>query len=224
MVSEKEKKHSQNISPELNERKSVTLYSLMKKGRMTDAELMNYIDLKSANSASYYRRDLEEQGIIKGYTALVDWKKLGYPTEFLVLIEGRDMETNFNIEKEIVSSLEDYIKTKGDVLILPSGNGRVLIANIMTCFGERPLTLIHGHATSEHDALIYFRYYVAEKFVDAKNSFLTVKGKGIENHFIQESYIDFMKGSFSEEEGLDLPEEFRKHFPSLKPRQKGRKG
>lgn len=199
----------------MGERKAISLVSIMKNGRMPDSELMEVLGLRSANSAAYYRKDLEEQGIIKRYTASVNWKKLHYPTEFIILIEGENMEKNFNIEKEIIASLEDYMEEKGDILILPSGNGRVVISNTITCFGERPMTIVMGHATSEHDALIYFRYYIAEKFVDAKTTFLLVKGKGIEDFFIQGDYIDFMKGSFAEDKAIELPGEFKKHFPSL---------
>jgi|Deesub1362A_J573_1020465.scaffolds.fasta_scaffold00094_65 DNA-binding Lrp family transcriptional regulator len=215
MTTKKEISHIKNISPRLNDRKAITLISLMKNGRISDTELMVHLGLKSANSASYYRKDLEKQGIIEGYTTSVNWTKIGYPTDFVILIEGGSMEANFNIEKEIITSLEDYAKKKGDILILPSGNGRVLIKNITTCFGERPMTIIQGHASSEHDALIYFRYYVAEKFQNAKTTFLLVKGKSIDNHFIKKDYINFMKGSFTEEDTLELPEEFKKHFPSL---------
>ncbi len=220
MLTDEEIKNARKISPELNERKSIVLASILKNGRISDSELMVPLKLKSANSASYYRKDLESQGIIKGYTAIIDWKKLGYPTEFLVLIEGEDMDANFNVEKEIIASLEDYEKKNGDIFILPSGNGRAIISNIMTCFGERPMTIIVGHATSEHDAIIYSQYYVSDKFTDTKITFLLIKGKGVHDFFIDKDYINFMKGSFKEDKELELPAEFKKRFPSLSSRKK----
>ncbi len=215
MLTEEEIKNGGRISPELKTRKSIVLTSILRNGRISDSDLMEPLELKSANAASYYRKDLESQGIIKGYTAIIDWKKLGYPTEFLVIIEGKDMDANFNVEKEIVASLEDYEKKNGDMFILPSGNGRVIIGDIMTCFGERPMTVIQGHATSQHDAIIYSQYYVSDKFTDTKITFLLIKGKGIHNFFINKEYINFMKGSFKEDKDLELPDEFKKRFPSL---------
>jgi len=208
-------KNMENIAPTLNIKKAMVLASVMENGRVSDAELAEPLKLKSATAASYYRRDLEKQGIIKGYTAILDWRKLGYPTEFIVLVEGESTEANVDIEKEFVASLEDYSKKKGEVFVLPSGNGRVIISDILTCFGEMPLTVILGHATSDQDAIVYSRYYVAEKFTNAKTTFLLVKGREIQNFFIQRDYIDFMKGCFKEDRTIELPEEFKKRFPSL---------
>ncbi|MFQ6105878.1 MAG: hypothetical protein ACE5NL_02280, partial [Candidatus Hydrothermarchaeaceae archaeon] len=214
-LSEDELKNVENIAPKLDRRKAVVVAGVMRDGRVSDVEFMKPMGLKSANAASYYRKDLEKKGIIEGYVAVIDWKKLGYPTEFMVLLEGGDTQTSFDVEKEFIAALEEYAKKKGSIFILPSGNGRVIIKDIFTCFGERPMTLIMGHATSDHDAIIYSRYYVAEKFVNAKTTFLLIKGKGIENFFINRAYIDFMKGSFREEKTLELPSEFKKRFPSL---------
>lgn len=208
-------KHAENIAPALNIKKATVLASVMRNGRVGDAELAELLKLKSATAASYYRKDLEKQGIVEGYTAVVNWKKVGYPTEFIALVEGESAEANVDIEKEFVASLEDYARKKGEVLVLPSGNGRVIISDILACFGERPMTAIIGHATSDQDAIVYSRYYVAEKFTNAKTTFLLVKGRSIQNFFIQGDYIDFMKGSFKEDKTIQLPEEFKKRFPSL---------
>ncbi|MEE8359146.1 MAG: Lrp/AsnC family transcriptional regulator [Candidatus Hydrothermarchaeales archaeon] len=204
-----------DISPQLNKKKSTTLTAIMRKGRITDLELMKTLGLKSANSASYYRKDLEKRGIIKRYTAEVEWTNIGYPITFVVLLEAKDMESNFDIEKEYLAALDDYYKEKGDIFVLPSGLGRVVIEDISTCFGERPMTIITGHATSDHDAMTYYRYYVADRFTAAKTTFLLIKGKCIQNFFIKKDYIELMKGSFVEDKTIELPEEFKKRFPSL---------
>lgn len=208
-------KNARSIAPTLSANKAIVLASVLENGRVGDSKLAKLLKLKSATAAAYYRKDLENQGIIKGYTAIVDWRKLGYPTEFIVLLEGESTEANVEIDKEFTASLEEYSKKKGEVFVLPSGNGRVIISDILACFGERPLTVILGHATSDQDAIVYSRYYVAEKFTSAKTTFLLVKGRGIQNFFIQKDYIDFMKGSFKEDKTIKLPEEFKKRFPSL---------
>ncbi len=204
-----------DISPQLNKKKAITLTAIMRKGRITDMELMETLGLKSANSASYYRKDLEKRDVIKRYTAEIEWTNLGYPTKFIVLLEAEDMESNFDVEKEFLAALEEYYEEKGDIFVLPSGLGRVVIEDISTCFGERPMTIIAGYATSDHDAMTYYRYYVADRFKDAKASFMLVKGKSIHNFFIKKDYIDLMKGSFVEDKTIKLPDEFKKRFPSL---------
>lgn len=205
----------QNISPGLGEKKNIVLSNLMQNSRITDSDMMKVLDLKSANAASYYRKNLEDQGIVRKYTVEVDWNKLGYPTEFVVLAEGKDMEANYDMEKEFIEALDEYRAKSGEVFILPSGQGRVIIEEVYSCFGERPMSIIRGRATSEQDAITYSRYYVADRFPEVKTTFLLVKGKSVKNFFIQKGYIDVMKGSFVEDKSIELPEEFRKRFPSL---------
>ncbi len=208
-------KKVQSISPGLGEKKAIVLTNLMRNGRIGDSDLMKLLDLKSANAASYYRKHLEDQGIVKGYTVEIDWNKLGYPAEFIVLAEGETMEANYDMEKELLEALDEYQSKTGDLFILPSGTGRVMIEEVYGCFGERHMSIIRGRATSEQDAITYSRYYIAEKFPNVKTTFLLVKGKSIENFFIQKGYLDVMKGSFVEDKSIELPEEFRRRFPSL---------
>ncbi len=215
MAGKANEKKIQNISPDLSEKKAIVLQNLMRDGRTGDSELMKVLDLKSANAASYYRKHLEDQGIVKRYTVELDWSKLGYSTEFIVLVEGEDMEASYDMEKEFLEALDEYQAKTGDIFILPSGNGRVIIEEVYSCFGVRPMGIIRGRATSEQDAITYSRYYIAERFPDVKTSFLLVKGKSIKNFFIQRGYIDMMKGSFVEAKSIELPEEFKKRFPSI---------
>lgn len=208
-------KKNLNISPGLTPKKALTLMSLMRNGRISDSDLMKVLGLGSANAASYYRKHLEDQGIIKKYGIDLDWSRLGYPTHFIVQVEGKDLEANYDMEKDFLDALEEYRKENGDLFILPSGSGRVIIEDVFSCFGERPMSIIRGRATSEQDALTYSRYYIGERFPEVKITFLLVKGNSIKDFFIQEEYIDIMKGSFIEDKSISLPEEFKKRFPSL---------
>ncbi|MFQ5815694.1 MAG: Lrp/AsnC family transcriptional regulator, partial [Candidatus Hydrothermarchaeaceae archaeon] len=108
MAEKANEKKVQNISPGMTEKKLLTLINLMRKGRISDSDLMKVLDLKSANAASYYRKHLEDQGIIKKYTVEIDWNKLGYPAEFIVLAEGEDMEASYDMEKEFLEALDEY--------------------------------------------------------------------------------------------------------------------
>ena len=58
----------QKILTDVGEKKIITALTLMKNGKMSDAELMGILDLGTSNSAAYYRKELEKEGIIKGYT------------------------------------------------------------------------------------------------------------------------------------------------------------
>lgn len=51
--------------------------ALLKNGRSTWAELAAYLKLSSPSTAERVKR-LEEKGVIKGYTAKIDYEALGY--------------------------------------------------------------------------------------------------------------------------------------------------
>ena len=59
--------------------------TLQKHGRITNVELARMNDLAPSSMLERVRR-LEERGIIKGYKAMLDPKKLGYDIEALVML------------------------------------------------------------------------------------------------------------------------------------------
>lgn len=105
---------------QLNEKEARTLLALMKNGRLTDSKLKEILEFRSENSAAYYRKRLEKAGIIERYAAVVNWKKLGFNTKFLVLVEGNDEKTFHEIERDHVFSAHEYLSKIGDIVVTPT--------------------------------------------------------------------------------------------------------
>ncbi|HUW65482.1 MAG TPA: Lrp/AsnC family transcriptional regulator [Spirochaetia bacterium] len=71
---------------------SKVLKRLMENGRTTWAELGSLLDLSPPAAAERVKK-LEERGVIKGYTALVDARALGYPlTAFIGVVLDRPQD------------------------------------------------------------------------------------------------------------------------------------
>lgn len=203
-----------NLSKDLSEKEVLTLVSLMKKGRLKDEELMGILGMGSPNAASYYRKKLEEKGVIKGYAAEIDWGKLGYTTEFFVITEGSDIYSMVDIERNHIISTAEYMDTAGEIIIIPTGMGKVILSEVCNCFGEKNIAMIHGYATSDHDAAMYSRGYVSNRYPGAKTTLITVKYSSILHFFIQKEIVNSIKDSLTmTREDKATLEDFRKKFP-----------
>ncbi|MHA1616187.1 MAG: Lrp/AsnC family transcriptional regulator [Candidatus Njordarchaeales archaeon] len=91
---------------------------LLRNGRATYTEMAKELNLTEAAARKRVKR-LENMGIIKGYRAIVDWRKLGYNTISLTGIDT-EPEALFEVakilkEKEWVISLS---LTTGDHMLM----------------------------------------------------------------------------------------------------------
>lgn len=82
---------------------------LQKDGRLTNQELSERVNL-SPSPCLRRVRSLEERGIIKGYTALIDQKELGLPVTVFIRISLQ------NHGLEHVKIFEDAMQNIGEIL------------------------------------------------------------------------------------------------------------
>jgi DNA-binding Lrp family transcriptional regulator len=75
------------------------LQGLIENGRAADVALGERVNL-SSTAVARRRKILEDAGIIAGYTAIIDQKKLGYTISALVLIELSSQDENALVEFE----------------------------------------------------------------------------------------------------------------------------
>jgi DNA-binding Lrp family transcriptional regulator len=203
-----------DLSEDLTEKDIITIISLMRNGRLKDEELMGILGAKNPNSAAYYRKKLEEKGIIKRYTAEINWSKIGYKTEFLILAEGSDTRSFDDIERDYIFGLVEYLDKIGDIIITPAGLGKVILSGTYNCFGEKSMVLIHGYATSDQDAITYSRGYLTSRYPGIKTTIVTVKYSSVLNSFIQKEIVNVIKDSFTmTKEDKAALEHFKKTFP-----------
>jgi DNA-binding Lrp family transcriptional regulator len=205
-------KIAKNLSPALNEKQAKTLLSLMRDGRLKDSELKEILGFSSVSAAARYRKNLEKGGIIKGYTMIVDWEKLGYKTKFMILVEGEDKEALHEISKDHVMSTEEYLKKMGDILITPTLFGNVILKDVLTSFGE--VGIIMGCATSDDAAKSYSELYLKERYPKIKTRLLIIRDITINDFFIQNNFIDMYKKMIKiTKRDMTRLKEFRNAFP-----------
>ncbi|MDO9516509.1 MAG: winged helix-turn-helix transcriptional regulator [Methanosarcinaceae archaeon] len=180
----------------LNETDMHILLTLMENGKMTNAELAKILEFKDGNSAAYHTRAMQKDGVIERYTIVPDWKKIGFPTEFIILAEAESEEQLFEIEKKHVISVDEYASKRGDIVITPTISGCIILQNVYHCFGDKTIAILIGRATSDQDAAVYCKNYLVGRYPDIKVSLLMNKYKTISDFYIDEHAIQKLKEFF----------------------------
>jgi len=171
----------------LSEKQTETLFYLIRNGRMKDSELKDALGFSSVTSAAHYRKNLEKRKVIVRYTALVDWKKLGYKTRFMVIVEGKDEKALTEISRNHILLTKEYLKTKGEIATLQMPHGKIILRDVLTCqSGEG---IIMGYATSDIAAKEYSEFYLKELHPDIETRLFIMESATIENFFIQKEFI-----------------------------------
>lgn len=199
-----------NLNLPLNEKEAKTLLALMREGRLTNSELKKLLNFKSENSAKYYRRKLEKAKIIEGYSAVVNWEKLGLGTKFMIIAES-DKETLRRIERDHVFSAWEYLKKVGDIVVTPTLFGPVLLKEVMTSYGK--VGVILGYACSENAAKYYCEVYLKERYRNIKTKLYILKDTTIKDFFIQRDFLmRYIELSPPTDEDKIRLDRFRKEF------------
>ncbi len=188
---------AKKLTDKLGEKQTLVLIELLRDGKITDDELRKSLGLGDSTSAGYHRKILEKKGIIKKYMAEIDWTKLGYPTEFIILCEGKGSRSLYEMEKGYIESIDEYLNKHGDIIITPTTFGKVVIRDVVYCFGEKMMTIIKGYATSDHDVVAYSRQYLIV-YPDIETTILTIEGKckAVQDFFINKDCLKALKDSF----------------------------
>ena len=160
------------------------LLALLSDSKMPHSELAKIMKFKDGNSVAYHTRTLMEEGIIERYTIVPNWKRVGLPTEFIIMAEAKTEEELLDIEKKHIIMLDEYAKMHGDIAAIPMISGCVLLQNVYHCYGDRIMGIIIGRATSDQDAAVYCKDYLVNKYPGIKVSLLINKYKTINDFFI----------------------------------------
>ncbi len=176
----------------VGEKKITTVLTLMKNGKISDADLMKVLGLGTSNSAAYYRKELEKEGIIKGYYAEIDWGKLGYGIPFTIIVNAESPEALLGLEELQSLFMKNYSKSFGDVCVIPTKRGGVILRDISFCFGSCAIAIIKGHATSEQDVVVFSKYYLLDIYPGIKTTIVLIKDNIIKNFIIDREIIDLV--------------------------------
>jgi len=199
------------LTPPLNDKEAKVLLALLNDGRLKDSKLKKILGFKSENSAAYYRRRLEEAGIIERYAAVVNWEKLGYGTKFMIIVEGKDKKMFHEIERDHVFSVDEYLNKIGEIVVTPTIFGPVILKEVSTSYGV--VGLITGYAASEDAVRNYSEVYLKERYPGIKTTTHIIKDATIKDFFIQKDFINKYKVLFPKtEEDIKRLEVFREKF------------
>jgi len=181
----------------LNETDMYILLTLMENGKITNAELAKILEFKDGNSAAYHTRSMQKDGVIERYTIVPNWKKIGLATEFIILAEADNDEQLLEIEKKHVIMADEYAKENENFVVTPTISGCVILQNVYHCFGDKTMGIIIGRATSDQDAAVYCKNYLATRYPTIKVNLLINKYKTISDFFIENKAIETLKNYFN---------------------------
>ena len=112
-------------------------------GRSTNVDLASRVNLSPSQCLRRTRR-LEETGVISGYTAIIDHRKMGYMLRAYVLVtvtnqvdKARDMVMDFLMDKEDVLSIHGVAGNIDMIIELQAMN--------IEHFTELVIDQIYGH-------------------------------------------------------------------------------
>ena len=205
---------------ELTEKDILTLLVLMKQGRITSHKLLEELNLRGANlsdpnSAAHYRKKLEKMGIVEGYTAKINWEKLGYPTEFIVIATSNTKDRLLGIEKVHIAAIEEYreqIDTNIFVIPITEKGDKIILKNVLFC-GEKPIAIISGVANDNKVAVMYSNFYLPKRYPGIDTTLLIIQSSSIRDfEFKDKSIESLIPVLFSEGEINKYREEFKKEF------------
>ncbi len=117
------------------------LEALLADGRMSHEKIASGLEL-SRPTVHNRVKELQRNGIIKNYTTVIDWEKLGYGIDAFILLRLETTDFNETIRKILAMSTSDFV-----------------IEKVYRVTGENCIMLrIKAHNTSEirvfHDALL----------------------------------------------------------------------
>ncbi len=198
MQTDRMKKIAQIISEvsHLDETDMFILLALLADSKKTNAELAKMLKFKDGNSVAYHTRTMQQAGIIERHTIVPNWKRIGLPTEFIILAEAENEEQLLEIEKRHVITADEYSSAHGDVVVTPTISGCVVLQDVYQCYGDRIMGIIIGRATSDQDAAVYCKNYVAGRYPGIKVSLLINKYRTISNFFVDKKAIKKLKEFF----------------------------
>jgi len=202
---ERIKKIAQIISEvsRLDETDMFILLALLEDSKITNAELAKIMNFKDGNSVAYHTRTMQQDGMIDRYTIVPNWKRIGLPTEFIIMAEAENEEQLLEIEKIHVVMTDEYASKNGEIAVIPTISGCVILQNVYHCFGDKTMAIITGRATSDQDAAVYSKNYLVNRYPNIKVSLLMNKYKTISDFFIDKAAIKKLKEFFRIGDGSD---------------------
>jgi len=198
----------------LDKKELIILLSLVGNGKTSNVELAERLGLNDGNAAAYHVKLLTKSGILKQYTVQIDWKRIGFPADFVIIAESDEKADLLALERYLFQLQEYYQKRLGDVLLLPTPSGCVLLREISYCYGDQTMVIIAGSGTSDLDVAFFRENYLARAFRGIRTTLMTTRYRTVDNWVVQRDALDTLSAIFeaknaSEEEISEIRERLK---------------
>jgi hypothetical protein len=115
------------------------------------------------------------------------------------------------LERHLIQLQEYYQKRLGNVLLLPTPSGCVLLRDISHCYGDKTMVIIAGSGTSDLDIAFFRENYLARAFEGIRTTLMTTRYRTVDNWVVQRDALDTLSAIFeaknaSEEEMSEIRE------------------
>jgi DNA-binding Lrp family transcriptional regulator len=196
---------------DLDKKELTILLSLLENGKTSNVELAERLGLNDGNAAAYHVKLLAKRGILTRYTVQIDWKKLGFPADFVIIAESDEKAELLALERHLIQLQEYYLERLGDVLLLPTPSGCVLLRDISHCYGDKTMVILTGSGTSELDVAFFRENYLARAFGGVRTTLMTTRYRTVDHWVVQRDALDTLSAIFeaknaSEEEISEIRE------------------
>jgi len=127
-----------------------------------------------------------------------------------VIIAESDEKTELlALERYLIQLQEYYQKRLGNVLLLPTPSGCVLLRDISHCYGDKTMVIIAGSGTSDLDIAFFRENYLARAFEGIRTTLMTTRYRTVDNWVVQRDALDTLSAIFeannaSEEEMSEI--------------------
>lgn len=196
----------------------VTLLVLREKGKITNPELLSEMtrmgsNLSTPESAGYCRRKLEKMNVIEGYPARINWKNVGYSSEFIILVTANSRDTVSEIKEGTTEDVKKYREQTGASIMVVnfSKKDKVILKDVL-CSDK--MVIVSGIATSEWAAMIFGGFYLPKRYPGINTTMLVSYENVIRDFEFQEDSFKSITPVFYDKD-IDIKKQidlFKKEF------------
>jgi DNA-binding Lrp family transcriptional regulator len=180
----------------LDEKELIILLSLLTNAKTSNVELAERLGFRDGNAAAYHIKRLNTRAVLTRYTIQIDWQKVGFPADFVILAESDEKAALLALERHLVLLQDYYEKHFGNVLLLPTSSGYVLLRDISYCYGDKTMLVVVGSATSDLDIAFFRENYITRAFEGIRTTLMTTRYRSVDNFAIQSDVLDTLSAIF----------------------------
>ena len=114
----------------------------------------------------------------------------------MILAESDEKEALLALERYIILLQDYYRKHFGNVVLLPTSSGSVVLRDISHCYGDKTMLVITGSGTRDLDIAFFRENYLTRPFEGIRTTLMTTRYRTVGNFLIQSEALDTLRAAF----------------------------